>query len=472
MTPLILVIIQLGASPSMVGLLYAALPFIQFLSKPIAGGISDKYQIPKTVLIVSIIFFAVSLFSVNFIPKPQYTVASNDSTSWMLDDVRVSLNEDHQNFKTITLCHPNGAHIWAGLPSLTCSLSCQFRDTDMDLRNCSIYRRDISMAIKSLDSTMDEDIMGDCYIFQTESMDQEYLWNDCAKNLSMSCQTHCNATDSDDHFSSMEHNIPFYQLVWVWVACSIAWITKGSAYTAGEVALVTILGDDKSAYGRTRFFGSLGWGLMSVIAAQLIDWQSAGLPRKDYSPGYYVFIVFILLDLLVASQIQISVSEKPKSLGKDVLHLFKDAEFCLFSFGVFITGVISAVFFTFLVVYANELSGTQLIIGLNYFVECFLSEIPLFLVAGWLISKLGHSFCLTFIILVSGFKTLCYSFIDDAWYILIIALMHGCNFATLCVVMASYSTVVAPPGGSVTVQGIFHGLFEGIGNYIFYNFHT
>jgi hypothetical protein len=99
---------------------------------------------------------------------------------------------------------------------------------------------------------------------------------------------------------------------------------------------------------------------------------------------------------------------------------------------------------------------------------------------------------MTMILLVMGFRLICYSLLTNPWLTLPIELLNGLTlgvywstvFKTLIVFfknessifslsqkMTSYAYLIAPPGAGTTLQGIFGALFEGIGNvyiYIYY----
>lgn len=62
-----------------------------------------------------------------------------------------------------------------------------------------------------------------------------------------------------------------------------------------------------------------------------------------------------------------------------------------------------------------------------------------------------------------GLRFLLYSWIENPWYCLPIELLQGPTFGIFYATMASYASIVAPPGTEATVQGIVGAVFEGIG---------
>ncbi len=94
------------------------------------------------------------------------------------------------------------------------------------------------------------------------------------------------------------------------------------------------------------------------------------------------------------------------------------------------------------------------------------------------------------ILLVMGFRLICYSLLTNPWLTLPIELLNGLTLGvywstvikpviflyknessifSLSQKMTSYAYLIAPPGAGTTLQGIFGALFEGIGN-VYMNF--
>lgn len=492
--PLILYCQQLGASVSMVGVLFAVLPFVQCLVKPITGGIADKFQIPKTVFIASIIMLTVSAFSINFVPEMLQHSTANASLESASG--RISCKDHSLELCTSNVSDTEGVSNLLRIlqnHTLTCDVSEKLQlstsGCNGGAENCSyfIYRPATEMSPAttrvnlgvsterttriSFESANDR---SNCTMVDivnvTSANSGQVLWttansthlcpND--EDLQVSCDVQ-GAPDVEVVPVKVKGGGAVYQFVWVWIACVIMWSSFGTILSTSDAILLNVLGDNRDQYGMTRLYSSIGWGLFSAIAGQLIDWVSGDSSRKDYAPVFYLFLALMVCDFLLALRMKVQMTETPKHLTKEITKLFKNVEFTLFTLAIFFTGMTTGVMWTFLVVYAFELNGSQLIIGLNYAVECFFSEIPFFMASGWIVQKLGHTYSMCFVLVLTGFKCMLYGFIDNAWYILIIALIHGANYGVFYATAATYASIAAPPGASTTIQGVFQGIFEGAG---------
>lgn len=67
-----------------------------------------------------------------------------------------------------------------------------------------------------------------------------------------------------------------------------------------------MLAEDKThLYGKQRMWGSLGWGLISLLSGLLVDSMSRGQALKDYSGVFYLMLAFMVCDLFAATSIRV-----------------------------------------------------------------------------------------------------------------------------------------------------------------------
>jgi len=64
-------------------------------------------------------------------------------------------------------------------------------------------------------------------------------------------------------------------------------------------------GEDKNSYGKQRLWGSVGWSLNAIISGTCVDWYSAGLEYKNYTPAYVIALICFLLDTCVVFNIKV-----------------------------------------------------------------------------------------------------------------------------------------------------------------------
>jgi len=104
-----------------------------------------------------------------------------------------------------------------------------------------------------------------------------------------------------------------------------------------------------------------------------------------------------------------------------------------------------------------------LLLGLNMGIQCWIGEVPMFFLSGWVIKSLGHSNTMTLVLGAFGIRFILYSYITNPWYSLPIEILNGVTFGLFYSTMASYAHIISPPGFESTVQGIVGAAFEGLG---------
>lgn len=63
-----------------------------------------------------------------------------------------------------------------------------------------------------------------------------------------------------------------------------------------------------------------------------------------------------------------------------------------------------------------------------------------------------------------------YSVISNAWWIILVEVLHGPSLGLCWPTMVSYGDKVAPSGTKATIQGVIGAIFEGVGKKSFENF--
>lgn len=65
---------------------------------------------------------------------------------------------------------------------------------------------------------------------------------------------------------------------------------------------------------------------------------------------------------------------------------------------------------------------------------------------------MGHVHVMSLVILSMSVRLILYSVVSNPWWFLAIAIMHGLTSALFVACMASYTSIIAPPGTEATMQ--------------------
>jgi len=61
-----------------------------------------------------------------------------------------------------------------------------------------------------------------------------------------------------------------------------------------------ISGGDWSLYGRQRLWGSIGYGLSSIVVGSIIDAISSSAGVKNYKPAFYFSFIVLIIDVVTS----------------------------------------------------------------------------------------------------------------------------------------------------------------------------
>jgi len=67
-------------------------------------------------------------------------------------------------------------------------------------------------------------------------------------------------------------------------------------------------GEDKHKYGQQRAWGSIGRGLVAIVAGVSVDWFSKGQKYKNYTPIFVISLICNLLNIYVATKIEVIIN--------------------------------------------------------------------------------------------------------------------------------------------------------------------
>lgn len=214
------------------------------------------------------------------------------------------------------------------------------------------------------------------------------------------------------------------------------------------------LDERRAEYGQMRLWGAVGWGIMAPLAGLIIG--AFGLPWIFYGYALLMGISVVLATRLPT--VEVSLQD---SLAGSLKALLGCRELQIFLISVFVVGVGSAVTNNFLVLFLEELGGSEALYGLSLTVST-LSEIPVYFFSAPLLRRFGTRPVIIFTIMLYALYTLlCAQLVNPVW-VLAVQLLLGAAFGGLWSAGVAYVAESAPPGLSATAQSLFSSVFMGL----------
>lgn len=158
------------------------------------------------------------------------------------------------------------------------------------------------------------------------------------------------------------------------------------------------------------------------------------------------------------------VAHTSKNIYSDLQKLFARPIVLFVTVCVFVQGTLMGPIWSYAFFYfKHTLNASQLLLGLQLSVQCFIGEMPVMFFAGWFITKLGFRNSMALAVGGTAVRLAVYSLGTNAWFMLPVEVLHGLSFGLFYTAMTLFANRAAPKGTEASVQGVMSGMFEGAG---------
>ncbi|CAK1554815.1 unnamed protein product [Leptosia nina] len=291
-----------------------------------------------------------------------------------------------------------------------------------------------------------------------------------------SCEIDCDNAQVNDLLQAAKESVSeessqYTGQFWIFFALMIiSWVGQAVVVTFADAICFNILGTEVSLYGKQRLWGSVGFGMFSLITGSLIDLFSNGA-YKNYTVAFVLMFVFLCGDVIVSCYMKVESTKFSMNILADVGSLLTSVHTCAFMLWTIAVGLCTGLIWQFLFWHIEDVAKltcdgadyVKTLQGLVSAIQTFCGEIPFMFVSGYILKKLGHINMMTLVLFAFGVRFILYSFLTNAWWVLPIEMLQGITFGMFYPTMTSYANVVSPPGTETTVQGLVGAIFEGVG---------
>ena len=223
-----------------------------------------------------------------------------------------------------------------------------------------------------------------------------------------------------------------------------------------DSATMTMLGDERSMYGRIRLGGTIGWGIFAPIAGVLV--QNYGL-----NVAFWSFTVIMIVTLVVSQKFDFGKQEEHPSNSGGIWLLLQNKHWIFFLAASFLGGVGAFSAASYLYPYMAELGATETQMGIASFMAT-LTEIPVFFFGHHLVKRFNARGLFITAIVLLGIRSLLFAAADTPFMVYVIQALGGTMFPLMWLAGVSYADENAPAGLKSTAQGLFGAVSFGIGS--------
>ena len=171
-----------------------------------------------------------------------------------------------------------------------------------------------------------------------------------------------------------------------------------------DATTMYVLGSDRfHLYGMQRLWGAVGFGVVGLLAGILVDAYSQAVRSKerDYLLAFICLSMFQIITAVVIFSLNVPTHKQPLFF-RTFCMLVRKKQIAHLLFVVFVSGFNLGTRYAFTFWYAEQLPGANsTLFGLAVFFGCF-SEVPMFFISGWIVSKFGCRLVLTLGLLASA----------------------------------------------------------------------
>ncbi|XP_014243816.1 major facilitator superfamily domain-containing protein 6 isoform X2 [Cimex lectularius] len=502
---------QLGFSTVTVGTIYTFLPIMGMLAKPSMGAFADKFHCQKALFISFILSIIVAFFVIPWIPSLPFETKSEIHCDSESDLKLCSDNLGDKCYLPRIINQGMNDH------NITCHMVCvadaQFLEsvctTWHQPQYCTTHRVPSNKFIeyvnkshnltenyvntknKKVITSAPQTLLFDAVIFPKHTtqirncvhmklgkvkFNGPYEVAYCDSFKKVTCETKCENDVVSEIFLNPQVSdtdaVQMYQF-WMLVACLvIGWSSMAVVVSIGDAICFEMLGEFPSKYGNQRLWGSVGWGLLSIIAGLIVDKSSNGQAMKNYLPAFVLMAILLAIDVVVCMKLKYKQVKTSSSIIRDVGKLLAEVRVVIFMIWCICVGMCTALVWNFLFWHLEDLANSyscetknwiKTLEGLAMGIQCLGGELPFFFLSGSILKKIGHIHSMTLVLFTLGCRFVLYSTLTNPWWCLPIEFLNGISFGLMYSTMASYASIVAPPGTESTTQGIVGAVFEGVG---------
>ena len=222
-----------------------------------------------------------------------------------------------------------------------------------------------------------------------------------------------------------------------------------------DSATVSMLAENREMYGRVRLGGTIGWGVVALLAGQVIG-------RYGIRWAFWGFAAFMVFNLFISQKFTYSKKPKADPLAGNLKNVLIDRRWVIFLALAFVAGIAFTVINSYLFPYMAELNINNSMRYIAITISTIV-ELPVLFFANRLLRHFKAYGLLLIAMLVTGLRLLLYAFFNFQAGILAFQFLNALTFPLFLVAGVSYANEISPEGYKSTAQGLFGSMVSGFG---------
>ncbi|KAK6168392.1 hypothetical protein SNE40_020936 [Patella caerulea] len=417
---------KVGINSTEAGLIAGLTQLLSIFIRPASGAFADKQNKHKTILLLMLVLYGTSYFSLMLVPY------RHDFTS----------NQPVFTFRNLS------QNVTVILSSLNASFSCGAIDGQS-------YKRKIKNMCGEV-IRIEADCGVNCSLPVCSDLccqlDDPSVVSDFQFNPSQNDTRNCTVPYDNSELVEWRFDITF---ILSFLLVLIARISYSCLQSLLDTITYFMLGTNRLLYSRQRLWGTAGTAISASCVIFVID--------TYYDGVFYLFGGFCLLAFFVGLTLDVQAEKRENVKLVDILKqqivlpyirwfLIK-----ILFYGMFLGATINFLFWFF-----KDIGVSGSFLGIITLVHC-VSSLFVLQLAPKLLKTFGQDMCMYAAICVYSIRFVGHSFVPNQWIIIPLELLRGISYALFWAAASSKVSLLAPSGSQGTFQGLAGAVYNDLG---------
>jgi len=230
---------------------------------------------------------------------------------------------------------------------------------------------------------------------------------------------------------------------------------NASIVPLADNAVLNMLGDRRSDYGRLRIWGAVGFGGAALGAGLLAE-------RLGLRAVFVVYLAMMFLAGVAALRLPAPPALPRGLYSANLLALLADRRWLTFLAAMLLAGMAFAIMNNYFNLFLKSIGAGEGLIGLGV-AAAGVSELPVFWLSPLLLRRWGPRPLLVVAFLMLGVRGVSYSLIQDPRWSVAAQLLHGPTFSLMWLAAVVFAGQIAPAGLGASSQALLGVTFMALG---------
>lgn len=217
-------------------------------------------------------------------------------------------------------------------------------------------------------------------------------------------------------------------------------------------AVLEMLGEQRTQYGKLRIWGAIGFGLSAWIGGVLAT-------RWSINAIFLCYPIMMGIGAFAATKLPAPTLVPADWSG--LRNMLTDRRLVSFLLTLLLVGASYSILNNYFILYVRQLGGSAELFGLSVAVAG-VSELPVFFFSAWFLRRYGAPTLLMIAFACFALRAFAYAAMPSSAWVIPVQLLHGLTFSAMWAASVPYLRQITPPGWGATAQSMLGAVLFGL----------